>query len=189
MARALPCHVRQLFLLLQDFGLTQTECGRALGFTPQAVNNWASGRNQLPVHFRQPFFAFVADQMTAALEAVADDPAALQARRQQCTQALMRWYFELQASRGVSDAWHADLGRRLALTFKTPLSTQSAEAVQAALDMHLEAANMLRRILRLHAPTTSALHPLEETYQALDDPVGWFWALVGQVETRRAETD
>jgi transcriptional regulator with XRE-family HTH domain len=191
MPKAPPCHVRQLFLFLDTVGWSQKRCADAMQVTPQAVNNWASGRSSMPARYRQPFFALVEAAMTSALAAAeAESPAALAACRTACNQALFRWYYELQASRGVSDQWHADLGKRLAVAFKTPLSQQSPEAWRAQLDAHLEAAHMLRRLLRLHdreAPATD----LERTYGGVADPLEWLhgltrWALADPQESDAA---
>jgi hypothetical protein len=180
MAHALPCSVRHLFLLLQDLGLPQVECARHLGVTPQAVNNWASGRNSLPLRYRAPAFRLVAAQLSEALLRAAPHPEARTTCKQQASQNLFRWYFELQEARGVSDTWYDTLGKRLAIGFKTPLSTHGAVAWRDALQLHLEAANMLRRLLRLHDPAPGELHPLETT--AMDDPVAWFWGMVEAFE-------
>jgi transcriptional regulator with XRE-family HTH domain len=178
MARALPFHVQQLFALLQTLGWSQKRCAAALGLTPQAINNWASGGMNVPARYRGPLASLVTLTISQALAPVSEQsPDVLEQRTQVIDHFITQWFLENQEARGVDDTWHTELGRKLDLAFKRPLSRQGVEDLKAELALHLEAAQHLRRLIQRHEMATPpptlapSFRPQGET------PASWFWFL------------
>ncbi len=176
MARALPFHVRQVFALMQFLGWSQKQCAEALGLIPQAVNNWAAAGMNVPVKYRGPLVSLVTLAIHHALDAVKDNPTALDRRTKEIHHYISQWFYENLEARGTYDTAYAAIGRKLAQSFKAPLSTQSVEELAAALALHRQAETLLRRLIQRQESDASPT-ALEPNFGPTDDPAERLWFL------------
>ena len=167
MARALPFYVQHLFGLLRALGWKQKHCVTALGVSVQTINHWATGRLNVPVRYRASLIMLVDLAIRSAEHEASSPPAPTYAEwRARCEHFLSLWALECAEKQGRTDAWYANLGRDLALTFDKPLSEHSLETCHTALALHLEAVRVLRLKLLLHKTTRE--HGTYSSFNNLD---------------------